>query len=210
MRVTAQHSTGARPDSKMRKSSVRARNPLDVRAVRRESQAMPVHAATIRWTCASGRHARAHDWTFDGGAVVRASASPLSVPRPFADPAAVDPEEALVAAIASCHMLWFPDLARQAGLQAASCRDAAVGHMEGRPRPWISRVGLLAEAVWTGTAPDPRKTRGLHHAAHEHCFIANSVRSDAVVHPPWSSARPNSRKSRIPANRGTMLPLRPT
>ncbi|MXX91081.1 MAG: OsmC family peroxiredoxin [Boseongicola sp. SB0677_bin_26] len=146
------------------------------------------YTASIRWTCegdfASGRYTRAHDWAFDGGAVIRASASPLSVPHPFSDAAAIDPEEAFVAAVASCHMLWFLDLARQAGLQAASHRDAAVGHMEGSPRPWITRVDLHPETLWTGAVPDPGKLRELHHAAHERCFIANSIRSEVVVHLP--------------------------
>ncbi len=149
---------------------------------------MHEYTASIRWTCegdfARGRYSRAHDWAFDGGAVVRASPSPISVPQPYSDAAAIDPEEAFVAAVASCHMLWFLDLARQAGLQAASYRDAAVGQMEGSPHPWISRVDLHPETVWTGTAPEPGKIRELHHAAHEHCFIANSVKSDVVVHLP--------------------------
>ncbi|MDE0697903.1 MAG: OsmC family protein [Boseongicola sp.] len=144
--------------------------------------------ASIRWTCdgdfARGRYSRAHDWTFDGGAVIRASASPLSVPLPYSDAAAIDPEETFVAAVASCHMLWFLDLARRAGLQAASYRDAAVGQMEGSPHPWITRVDLHPEALWAGTVPEPAKVRELHHAAHERCFIANSIRSDVVVHLP--------------------------
>ncbi len=149
---------------------------------------MHEHTASIRWNCegdfARGRYSRSHDWSFDGGAVIRASASPLSVPLPFSDAAAIDPEEAFVAAVASCHMLWFLDLARQAKLQAVSYRDAAVGHMEGAPHPWITRVDLHPETVWTGTVPDPWRVRELHHAAHERCFVANSKRSDVVVHLP--------------------------
>ena len=161
---------------------------MDIRFVRREDQAMHEYTASIRWTCESGfargRYSRAHDWAFDGGAVVRASASPLTVPHPFSDASAIDPEEAFVAAVASCHMLWFLDLARQAGLQATSYRDAAVGRMEGAPHPWISRVDLHPETAWTGTAPEPGKIRELHHAAHGRCFIANSIKSNVVVHLP--------------------------
>lgn len=147
---------------------------------------MHEYTAMIRWACegdfARGRYSRAHDWTFDGGAVIRASPSPLSVPPPFSDAAAVDPEEAFVAAVASCHMLWFLDLARQAGLQAESYRDAAVGHMEGSPHLWITRVDLHPETAWTGAVPEPGAVRELHHAAHERCFIANSIKSDVVIH----------------------------
>ena len=141
--------------------------------------------ATIRWTAegdfAKGRYTRAHDWQFDGGAVLRASASPANVPLPFADAAAVHPEEAFVAAVSSCHMLWFLDLARQAGFNVASYTDAAKGHMTTGRKAHIARVDLTPKVTWTGAQPDAETLTRLHHEAHDRCFIANSIKSEVVV-----------------------------
>ncbi len=146
---------------------------------------MHIYEATIHWSCdgdfAKGRYSRAHDWVFDGGAVVRGSASPLSVPLPFADATAVDPEEAFVAAVSSCHMLWFLDLARRAGFEVVSYLDKAKGRMTDGPDPWIDRVDLHPEIAWNGTEPDAGALSQLHHEAHERCFIANSIKSELVV-----------------------------
>ncbi len=146
---------------------------------------MQTHHATIRWIAegdfAKGRYTRAHAWQFDGGAVLRASASPANVPLPFADAAAVDPEEAFVAAVSSCHMLWFLDLARQAGFNVASYTDAAKGHMTTGRKAHIARVDLTPEVTWTGVAPDAETLAKLHHEAHDRCFIANSIKSEVVV-----------------------------
>ena len=96
---------------------------------------MSTHTATIRWAAspgeeyAKGQYSRAHEWVFDGGAVVRASASPAIVPAPWSDAEAVDPEEAFVASLASCHMLFFLDFARRAGLVVTEYEDAAEGVM---------------------------------------------------------------------------------
>ncbi len=146
-----------------------------------------IHVATVHWTnsgeFAKGRYSRAHDWQFDGGATVRASASPANVPLPFADTAAVDPEEAFVAAVSSCHMLWFLDLARQTGFEVASYTDTAKGHMTTGQGAYISRVDLHPDVVWAGTAPSPEDLASLHHRAHVNCFIANSIKSAVVVNP---------------------------
>lgn len=146
---------------------------------------MHIYEATISWTCegdfSKGQYSRAHDWAFDGGAVLRGSASPLSVPLPYSDHAAVDPEEAFVAAVSSCHMLWFLDLARRGGWQVARYVDRAKGRMTEGPYPWIDRVDLFPETEWDGTAPDADTISALHHAAHKRCFIANSVKSEIVV-----------------------------
>jgi len=97
---------------------------------------MSTYTATIRWSCsgegefAKGRYSRAHEWAFDGGAVVPASASPDNVPPGTADEAGVDPEEAFIAAISSCHMLFFLDHARREGFVVDSYVDEAVGIME--------------------------------------------------------------------------------
>ena len=150
---------------------------------------MGSHNATIRWTnddpdaFAKGRYSRAHEWAFDGGQVVRASSSPSVVREPLSDAFGVDPEEALVAAVSSCHMLWFLDLARRAGHALASYEDEAEGTLEkcadGKVR--ITRVTLRPRLEWAGDAPDPAALDGLHHAAHEACFIANSITAEVVV-----------------------------
>ena len=113
--------------------------------------------------------------------MVRGSASPLSVPLPFSDPAAVDPEEAFIAAISSCHMLWFLDLARRGGWHVAHYMDRATGRMTDGPDPWIDRVDLFPKVDWDGAAPATDAIKDLHHEAHERCFIANSVKSEVVV-----------------------------
>ena len=147
---------------------------------------MHEYTATIRWICegefAKGRYSRAHDWSFDGGVTLRASASPLSVPLPYSDASAVDPEEALVAAISSCHMMTFLDIIRRKGFVASAYTDEAVGQMtEDGGKWWISRVDLYPKITWVGVEPDAKTLDAAHHEAHEICFIANSVRSDVVV-----------------------------
>ena len=150
---------------------------------------MANHIATIRWSAspgedyAKGEYSRAHIWSFDGGAVVSASASPHIVPAPWSDAAAVDPEEAFVASLASCHMLFFLDFARRAGVVVASYEDEAEGAMEkgddGRTR--ITKVTLRPRIAFEGGAPDAAALDALHHKAHEACFIANSVTTEVVV-----------------------------
>lgn len=151
---------------------------------------MSEHEATVEWRAAGGpftenRYSRAHTLRFDGGAEVPASASPQVVPEPMSDAAGVDPEEMLIASAASCHMLWFLDLARQAGLDVASYRDAARGTL-GRGvdgRLAITRIVLRPEVRFTGEAPDAATLERLHHDAHERCFIANSLKTEIVVEP---------------------------
>src|SRR3954464_7043492 len=101
------------------------------------------------------RYSRGHSLSFDGGAEVRGSSSPSVVPEPLSDPAGVDPEELLVASAASCHMLWFLDLARQAGLDVGAYRDEAVGTM-GRldGRIALARITLRPRIEFAGEAPD--------------------------------------------------------
>jgi organic hydroperoxide reductase OsmC/OhrA len=148
---------------------------------------MADHVATIEWRSdggfREGRYSRAHRWTFDGGTVVPASASPHVVPAPMSDAAGVDPEEALVASVSSCHMLWFLHLARDAGLDVAAYRDQARGTMgkDERGAMAVTRIVLRPEIDFAGEAPDPATLAQLHHEAHEQCFIANSLRSEIVV-----------------------------
>jgi organic hydroperoxide reductase OsmC/OhrA len=96
----------------------------------------------------------------------------------------VDPEEAFVAAISSCHMLVFLLLAASAGIEVRGYEDDAVGHMTPNERgiPWVSTVVLSPRVTYAdGRAPDPRREADLHHRAHEQCFVANSVRTEIVV-----------------------------
>ena len=147
---------------------------------------MADYSASIEWRAegdvAANRYSRAHVWRFDGGAQVPASASPQAVPVPLSDPAGVDPEEALVAAVSSCHMLWFLHLAREAGLVVERYGDQAVGTMgrgEGG-RIAFTRI-VLRPRIAFGDAPDAAALARLHEAAHERCFIANSLRCEIVV-----------------------------
>lgn len=146
---------------------------------------MHIYEATVRWVCSGdfvkGTYSRAHEWAFDGGVVVPGSASPLVVPVPYSDAQAVDPEEAFVAAVSSCHMLWFLDLAKRARLSVTTYSDTAKGRMTADKDPWIDRVDLYPVITWGGETPDARVIEGLHHKAHDRCFIANSIKSEVVV-----------------------------
>jgi organic hydroperoxide reductase OsmC/OhrA len=148
---------------------------------------MSRHVAELNWRSdgefESGRYSRRHEWRFDGGAVVAASSSPDVVPAPLSDPAGVDPEEALVASTASCHMLWFLSLAQNAGFDVASYADSAEGEM-GRIAPGrmaLTRIVLRPKIVFAGRQPSPGELDRLHHEAHERCFIANSLKTEIVV-----------------------------
>jgi organic hydroperoxide reductase OsmC/OhrA len=151
---------------------------------------MSEHTATITWTRREGeiftdnRYSRAHQWDFDGGVTVQASSSPQAVRVPLSDPAAVDPEEAFVASLSSCHMLWFLSLAARKGLVVESYEDHAVGRLErnDRGKMAMSRVVLRPTIRYAGTTqPTPEDVRALHEAAHHECFIANSVTTVVTV-----------------------------
>jgi organic hydroperoxide reductase OsmC/OhrA len=152
---------------------------------------MSTYTATIRWSrtgdgaFAKGQYSRAHEWAFDGGAVVPASASPHVVPAPWNDPAGVDPEEAFVASLSSCHMLFFLDFARRAGFVIDAYVDEAEGVLEKRAdaKMWMSRVTLHPRVTWGGDPPDDAAITDLHQRAHEACFIANSVTTEVKVEP---------------------------
>jgi organic hydroperoxide reductase OsmC/OhrA len=151
---------------------------------------MAEHHATIEWrsTAAAadftkGHYSREHTWTFDGGVIVPASPAPSVIRAPWSNAANVDPEEAFVAAIASCHMLTFLYLASKRDLVVAHYRDEAVGVMgkTATGRAWVSRVTLAPRLEWVGRAPTADELARLHHDAHDECFIANSVTTDIVV-----------------------------
>jgi organic hydroperoxide reductase OsmC/OhrA len=128
-------------------------------------------------------YSRAHTWRFDGGLAVPASSSPLSVPLPMSDPAAVDPEEALVAAASSCHMLFFLSLAAARGFVVDSYRDQATGilDLDELGRLAMTRIVLRPRIAFAGEAPDAALLAQLHHEAHARCYIASSLRGEVVV-----------------------------
>ena len=130
------------------------------------------------------RYSRAHRWRFDGGIDVPASSSPLSVPVPLSDPAAVDPEEALVAAAASCHMLFFLSLAAARGYVVDRYDDHAIGTLalDSAGRMAITRIVLDPDIAFGGERqPDRAALAALHHEAHARCYIANSLKGEIVV-----------------------------
>lgn len=150
---------------------------------------MSEHKATISWKRDNadflrGKYSREHTWSFDGGAIVPASASPANVPGPYANVACVDPEEAFVASISSCHMLWFLFLASKQGYQVDGYHDDAVGVMTNNEHdvPWVSSVTLDPKIVYSGEKkPTSADEERLHHQAHAQCFIANSIKTQVTV-----------------------------
>ena len=151
---------------------------------------MSTYTATIRWSrqgegdFSKGQYSRAHTWEFDGGVTVPASPSPHVVPPPWSDLNAVDPEEAFVASLSSCHMLFFIDFARRAGLVVDGYIDEAEGVLEkrGDGRMAMTRVLLRPRIQWgDGQTPDGATIADLHDRAHEACFIANSVNTEVTV-----------------------------
>jgi organic hydroperoxide reductase OsmC/OhrA len=150
---------------------------------------MSTYTATITWksdspdTFTKNQYTRAHEWWFDGGVKVPASSSPHVVLR-FSVEAAVDPEEALIASAASCHMLSFLYVAAKAGFNAESYVDQASGEMATLPdgNQWVSKITLDPQIVWIGDKlPSQDDLKHLHHESHEICFIANSLKTEIVV-----------------------------
>ena len=150
---------------------------------------MSQHKAKIEWKgwtpeYGLGKYSRVHTWSFDGGLSVPASAAPGVVPAPFVDPAGIDPEEAFVAAISSCHMLTYLHVARRAGFQIESYEDEAVGDMAKNDKgiPWVATVTLNPKIVYVGDKrPSHDEEAQLHHKAHEGCYVSQSVKTDVKV-----------------------------
>jgi organic hydroperoxide reductase OsmC/OhrA len=150
---------------------------------------MAEHGATIHWERGSSsfidnRYSRAHTWTFDGGARIAASASPHIVAMPFSVPENVDPEEAFVASLSSCHMLFFLSIAAKAGIVVDSYHDSALGTL-GRNadgKQAMLRVVLRPQASYSAEKmPSRQQIEKIHHEAHEQCFIANSVHTKIIT-----------------------------
>ena len=150
---------------------------------------MSEHTAVVMWerkgaVFTDNRYSRAHRWRFDGGIDVPASSSPLSVPVPLSVAEAVDPEEALVAALSSCHMLWFLSIAARRGFQIERYRDQAAGVLakDAGGRMSMTVVTLRPDATFVGERlPSRADLDAMHHEAHDRCFIANSVRSEVRI-----------------------------
>ena len=149
---------------------------------------MSTYIATVKWLNDGGdffarKYSRRHEWTFDGGVSVPASPSPHVVPVPYSDESAVDPEEAFVAAISSCHMLFFLDYASREKINVVSYVDEAVGVMEKNAQGKIAmtKVTLNPKVEYLDHEPSQAQIENLHHRAHESCFIANSVTTEIEV-----------------------------
>jgi organic hydroperoxide reductase OsmC/OhrA len=146
--------------------------------------------ATVSWrrnedeAFSDGRYSRGHEWAFDGGLKVRASSSPHVVPK-YSDPTGIDPEEAFLASLSSCHMLTFLHMASRKGFVIDSYVDEVQGKMakNAQGRYYVSEVTLRPRISWGGAAPDQATLDALHHAAHQECFIANSVITEVKCEP---------------------------
>lgn len=152
---------------------------------------MHEYGATIHWErgqqlFVDNRYSRGHVWRFDGGVVVPASASPHVVPLPYSNTSAVDPEEAFVASLSSCHMLWFLSIAAKRGFCVDSYVDRAIGVMskDESGRLAMTRVTLRPHVAFSGgRRPSEVEAVAMHHDAHAECFIANSVKTEVRCEP---------------------------
>ena len=150
---------------------------------------MSEYKANILWAKPSeeflkGKYSREHEWKFDGGLTVPASSSPSVVPVPWSNPSNLDPEEAFVASLASCHMLTFLYLVSKAGYGVERYEDDAVGQMTKNESgvAWISSVRLSPRIHFTSAKqPSHEQLENFHHLAHEQCFLANSVKTQIMV-----------------------------
>jgi len=152
---------------------------------------MSQYSAVVSWerngaTFTDNRYSRGHRWSFDGGVEVPASSSPHVVPLPLSVESAVDPEEAFVPSLASCHMLFFLSLAAKRGYVVDSYRDEAVGVLakDSSGKLAMTEVTLRPAVVFSGERrPDPDELAAIHHESHELCFIARSVTTDVRCEP---------------------------
>ena len=149
------------------------------------------HRAVIEWERGGARfsdrrYSRGHRWRFDGGVTVAASASPHIVRAPYSVAEAVDPEEAFVASLASCHMLFFLSLAAEGGFVVDTYHDEAVGELapDADGRVMMTTVTLRPLVRFGGDRqPSPAEVAALHHRAHDECFLARSLTTDVRCEP---------------------------
>ena len=149
------------------------------------------YGASVTWQRREGerytdnKYSRLHQWSFDGGISLPASASPLHVPLPYSVAEAVDPEEAFVAAISSCHMLFFLYHAAKKGWVVERYEDQALGVMgkNARGAQAMVQVTLRPKVTFSATAPAAAELSALHQQSHHDCYLANSVLTEVVVQP---------------------------
>jgi organic hydroperoxide reductase OsmC/OhrA len=155
---------------------------------------MSQYQAHIRWTrqpeerFLDSRYSRAHSWEFDGGVTVPASSAVSSVPLPYSKAENVDPEEAFVAAISSCHLLTFLYVAAKANFLVDAYDDLALGTMarNSKDRLAVTSVQLRPDVTFSGShMPSDAEVAELHRAAHEECYIANSVLTEITISGRW-------------------------
>lgn len=149
-------------------------------------------SSTVHWsgqTNPHGHYSRRHTWAFDGGAELPASSAAEIVPLPWSDPSCIDPEEALLAALSSCHMLFFLHLSAEAGLVVEHYRDEARARLtdDDTGRPHVGAIRLRPEVRFT-TPVDTAEVEALHAQAHERCFIAASLRASVRIEPQPASS----------------------
>ncbi|MEH6813213.1 MAG: OsmC family protein, partial [Motiliproteus sp.] len=150
---------------------------------------MSEYSATVQWQRGdqdflSNRYSRGHEWLFDGGVRVPASSSPHIVPLPYSVAENVDPEEAFVAALSSCHMLFFLYLAARRGFVVDQYTDNALGLMakNDQGKLAMTEVRLRPKVDFSGaTIPTPAELEDMHHVSHDECFIANSVKTRVIT-----------------------------
>ncbi|MFE4107577.1 OsmC family protein [Almyronema epifaneia] len=150
---------------------------------------MSEHLATVQWQRQQAQfidncYSREHTWQFDGGLTVAASASPQVVPAAYTNAACVDPEEAFVASLASCHMLWFLAIAAQHQFVVDTYCDRASGKLakDAAGHLAITQVRLRPQITFAGEAqPSAQQIAQMHEAAHHRCFLANSVKAKIVI-----------------------------
>lgn len=136
------------------------------------------------------RYSRRHLLRFDGGAEVAGSSSPHVVPLPMSDETAVDPEEAFVASLSSCHMLWFLSIAAKRRFCVDTYHDNASGLMQPNDlgKLYIAQITLRPAVSFSGErVPTHQQIEQMHHQAHEECFIANSVKSEVRCEPRFTA-----------------------
>jgi organic hydroperoxide reductase OsmC/OhrA len=142
------------------------------------------HHATVEWARQGEfkyeSYSRHHVWRFDGGIAVPGGAAPANIPPSAPKAPAVDPEQAFVASLSACHMLWFLHLACNRKYVIERYVDEAVGVLD---KDRMARVTLRPRVVFSGKAPSETEQRALHEKAHERCFIARSVRTEVLVEP---------------------------
>ncbi len=152
---------------------------------------MAAYTAEVLWSRSAqkfidNRYSRKHILRFDGGIEVAGSSSPHVVPLPYSAADAIDPEEAFVSSLSSCHMLWFLSIAASQGFVVDCYHDIAEGVMEkdSEGKLMMSLVTLRPAIEFSGEKqPTSSELEQLHHQAHEECFIANSVKTEVRCEP---------------------------